>query len=155
MNKKAFSIFVMTTLFMLAPLSADAEIIEPQNEPLNDSEQSRDEGLIISRSLYVSNDSDTIFITSKTLSNNTMAEIGEINIEVQRSSNGINGWTTYTTAPKQTNYNSNAHYLDDYGIDVSNGYYYRVKLTHYAKEQGWFFPDSQSITVTSGVLWIN
>ena len=38
-----------------------------------------------------------------------MAEIGETNIEVQRSANGTDGWITYTTVPKQTNYDSTSH----------------------------------------------
>lgn len=156
--KKTLSFCIGTIFCLLTPISAFAEEIGSSNntmEQASNSEQTRDNGLISNRNLFVSNDSDTIFINSKTISYNTMAEIGEINIEVQRSSNGINGWTTYTTVPNQINYDSCEHYLDHYGIDVSSGYYYRIKLTHYAKEQGWFFPDSQSFTVTSSVLFIN
>ncbi len=45
-------------------------------------------------------------------------------------------------------------FLDKYAVTVQGGYYYRVTLTHYAKEQTWFFPDEQSVTNTSSYVWV-
>ena len=44
--------------------------------------------------------------------------------------------------------------LDKYAVTVQGGYYYRVTLTHYAKEQTWFFPDEQSVSNTSSYVWV-
>lgn len=44
--------------------------------------------------------------------------------------------------------------LANYAVAVQGGYYYRVQLTHYAKEDTWWFPDEQSVTNTSSYVWI-
>lgn len=161
MNVNQVTAFCMTAaICMSIPCRTIVSAAETNSNSMsttqsNDEDQQREAGLITRSHLSVSGNSSTFFITSYTISNNIMAEIGETNIEVQRSANGTDGWITYTTVPKQTNYDSTSHYLNSYGVNVTSGYYYRVKLTHYAKEQGWFFPDSQSISVTSSVLWIN
>ena len=153
MNARIALIACLTAaVCMLVPVSAFAEKAAVPSGQTQEPEMPRDVGLISDYSLSVSNDSDTVYITAQTISNRTMAEIGEINIEVQRSANGVNGWSAYATVPKQTNYNSGSHYLSSYGVDVASGYYYRVKLTHYAEEDAWFWPETQSINRTSGIM---
>jgi hypothetical protein len=48
-----------------------------------------------------------------------------------------------------------SHSLNNFLIAVPGGYYYRVTLTNYAKEYGWFFPSSQSITTTSSAVYVS
>lgn len=160
MNINRVVAFCITAVICLsAPFGTIVSATETNSQSmimtqLNNEDQQRDAGLIKSHLLSVASNPNEVLITSYTICNDIMAEIGETNIEVQRSSNGTSGWITYTTVPQQINYDSASHYLNSYVVNVTSGYYYRVKVTHYAKEQGWFFPDSQSINVTSSVLWI-
>lgn len=152
--KRAFASCATAFICMLMPFSAfaeETELFESANgyEQLEESDLSRDEGLIKSRSLTVSNDSDTVFITTTTTSLGAMQKIGVIDIEIQQSANGVNGWSVYTTVSDKTNSGVSYHYLDHYGVDVATGYYYRVKLTHYAKN---YSSTTQSATVTSGIM---
>jgi hypothetical protein len=41
---------------------------------------------------------------------------------------------------------------NDYDVPVSSNYYYQVVGTHDVKENGWWFPKSQSFNQTSGVM---
>ncbi len=83
-----------------------------------------------------------------------MAKIGFTNISVQRSYSGSSGWTTEFSLDDDTAKNTDTHYKSNEYHSVMGGYYYRVKLDHYAKEKGWFFPGSQSITNYSNVVWV-
>ncbi len=83
-----------------------------------------------------------------------MAEIGITDIQVQQSANGVSGWTTCIPEFDLTGTNVSAYYVNDYGVSVTSGYYYRVVVTHYAKETGWWFPKSQSFNQTSGVMHV-
>jgi hypothetical protein len=83
-----------------------------------------------------------------------MAKIGFKNIKIQQSTSSTGSWSNYFEPSDQMAENKKSHYLDDFLISVPGGYYYRVQLTFYAKETGWFFPDSQSITVTSNVVYV-
>lgn len=152
--KRAFASCATAFICMLMPFSAfaeETELFESANgyEQLVESDLSRDAGLIKSHSLTVSNDSDTVFITTSTTSLGAMKKIGVIDIEIQQSANGVNGWSVYTTVSDQTNSDVSYHYLYNYGVDVTSGYYYRVKLTHYAKN---YSSTTQSVTVTSGIM---
>lgn len=111
-------------------------------------------GLIILHSLSFSAGTAKVYITGKTIGSDIMAKIGFIDIEIQRSPNGYNGWTTVSTPSDLILQNAASYEINKYPISVTGGYYYRVHLTHYAKETGWFFPDSQSITVYSGAIWV-
>lgn len=111
-------------------------------------------GLISYYSLMISADVRKVKITATTYGTDVMAKIGFTNIKVQHSSNGSTGWVTEKTPTDQTDTDTNYYGLDGFSVDVSGGYYYRVVLDHYAKEQGWFFPSSQSIANTSNVVWV-
>lgn len=142
---------------MLAPLSVFAEETAPQS-PADSGENSgnpaepNDAFLIISHDLSCYNDSSKVYITSSTLASAVMAEIGIIDIQIQQSANGVNGWTTCVPEFDLTDTNVSAYYVHDYGVPVTYGYYYRVVVTHYAKETGFWFPQSQSVNQTSGVM---
>jgi hypothetical protein len=84
-----------------------------------------------------------------------MAEIGFKNIKIQRSSNGTSGWTDEDTRYPDIITNANYHEKNNESVPVVGGYYYRVVLDHYAKETGWWFPGSQSITGYSNVVWVS
>jgi len=64
-----------------------------------------------------------------------MAEIGFTNIEVQRSTTGTSGWVTEFTPVDDTVTNATSHTKNNEARSVG-GYYYRVKLYHYAKDTG-------------------
>ena len=76
--------------------------------------------------------------------------IGFKDIVVEYSTNQSN-WDTYTTIGDILNSSASSCYLNNYSIPVTNGYYYRVTLKHYAKESGWF-GSSQSEPNTSNVV---
>lgn len=111
-------------------------------------------GLIESYSLSLSGSIRSIYITATTIGTETMAKIGFTNISVQHSYNGTSGWSTEYSLDDDTVTNNDVHYKNSEYHSVMGGYYYRVKLDHYAKEKGWFFPGSQSITNYSNVVWV-
>lgn len=82
-----------------------------------------------------------------------MSEIGFIDIKIQRSSD-LTNWTTEKTVSDKLAEDTISYSLTKYAVSVQGGYYYRVTLTHYAKEQTWFFPDEQSVTNTSSYVWV-
>lgn len=110
-------------------------------------------GLISSYSMICAAGTKTIYITATTTGNDVMSKIGFIDITIQRSSD-LTNWTTEKTLSDKIKENATTYSLDKYAVSVQGGYYYRVTLTHYAKEQTWFFPDEQSVTSTSAYLWV-
>ena len=111
-------------------------------------------GLIYSYSLSISAGTGCVYITASTIGTETMGKIGFQNIEVQRSSNGSTGWTTELPLDNDVVKNASVHTKSGEYHPVAGGYYYRVKLDHYAKDKGFWFPDSQSITNYSNVVWV-
>lgn len=111
-------------------------------------------GLIMTYSLQISGTSKKVSISGKTLGTDTMAKIGFINIEIQRSSNGSSGWTKELGLDDDIATNTHFHNKVSEQHNVAGGYYYRVKLDHYAKETGWWFPSSQTVTNYSNVVWV-
>ncbi len=83
-----------------------------------------------------------------------MEKIGFKDITVQRSTNGSTNWNDEVSISDKIITDALYHSLDHYSVSVTGGYYYRIMLTHYAKEKGWFFPSSQSITNYSNVVWV-
>ena len=96
---------------------------------------------------------NTLMIDASTVGTAEMAEIGIVDIVVQHSSDKVN-WVDEVSVSDMLNEDAIDFYLDDYGVPVISGYYYRVVVTHYAKEQGWFFPSTQSIENASTAVWI-
>ena len=140
-----------------SPVMVFAEETDPYvtgtyGENLGNPDEPNDVNLITSYSLYCYKSSNTIYITSSTIGNKILAENGITNIQVQRSINGVSGWETCIPQFKLTETYAVSCYVNDYPVQVESGYYYRVVVTHYAKETGFWFPKSQSIQQTSGVM---
>ncbi len=127
---------------------------EPQNTSRVAADDTKAAGLIRTYSLVISASARTVNITAATYGYETMAKIGFTNIEVQRSTNGTSGWTAELTPIDDTVTNAESHTKNNEARSVVGGYYYRVKLDHYAKETGWIFPSSQSITNYSNAVWV-
>ena len=110
------------------------------------------EGLISGYNLSISKSGNTLYINADTYAFSIMKTIGFKDIVVEYSSNA-NDWYTYDDdIPSQTTSNAYSYSLVNFSIPVENGYYYRVTLTHYAKETGWIFGNSQSVPNTSNVV---
>lgn len=111
-------------------------------------------GLISNYTLYCGPGVSGIEITASVAGTDQMAKIGFKDIKVQRSITGNGGWTTVVEPNDQVIQNAYSHQLSAYPISVSGGYYYRVILTNYAKEMGWFFPKTQEVSCTSNVIFL-
>lgn len=109
-------------------------------------------GLISGNSLSCSVGSKTVYINATTKSASSMEKIGFKDIKIQRSSDGVN-WTTEKNVGDLLKQSTSSYGLQNYAVSVKGGYYYRVTLTHYAKESG-LFGSSQSISNTSYNVWI-
>ena len=89
-------------------------------------------------------------IVAYTLCTDVYDTVGFKDITIQRWINGtwsnVSVWSAYQ--------NNTSSYLYDYSTAVTGGYYYRVALTHYAKEGWWIFADTQEIYNETSYLWI-
>lgn len=148
-GKKLLVLLMMFTMLLGCPIQVNA-MMDNDNTCAPDSV-----GLIINHSYSISSGNKRIYINANVTASDIMAEIGFKNIKVQQSSNGTSGWTTYFAPSNQVITDAKKHSLEDFLISVPGGYYYRFELTNYAKEYGWFFPDSQSITVTSNAVYVS
>ncbi len=158
--KRIFVACLAATIVLSTPVSVfadevEASKMESHEENITIPDEPNDINLIVNYGLSCYSSSNNIYITSFTVGNKILSEIGIINIQVQRSTNGINGWTTCKPQFDITEDDSSACYVDDYQIPVTSGYYYRVVVTHYAKEKGLWFPKSQSVSQTSGVMRVD
>ncbi len=153
-HKKLLSIFMAVSILVVNYSAMSVSADETTTVQTTTSDNVKSEGLILSATLSITAATKKVRINAKTFGTDTMAKIGFKNIEIQRSSNGSTGWTKELDLNDDVANNTNYHYKDNEGHSVSGGYYYRVKLDHYAKETGWFFPSSQSITNYSNVVWV-
>lgn len=110
-------------------------------------------GLIAGYTLSFSGGSKTVNINAAIYGNYVLGKIGFKNIKIQRSSNQ-NTWTTEKTVPDKLSEGAMQKLLSGYSVSVKGGYYYRVVMDMYAKEDTWWFPETQSITVTSNSVWV-
>lgn len=110
------------------------------------------EGLISDYSLSISKNGNMLYINANTSAFSIMKTIGFTNIVVEYSTN-TNNWYTYDNdISPQTTSNAYSYSLVNFPVPVENGYYYRVALNHYAKETGWLFGNSQSVSNISNVV---
>ena len=156
--KKNISVLLSLTLCLFAnpQMQVEASDIEISSTAVSATETNvspLSEGLIESCFVYCSRGTKTLYLTAYTEGSEIMGKIGFKNIAVQRSSDN-KSWTTETNISDDIAEDVASHYIDNHAISVKGGYYYRVKLTHYAKEQTWFFPNSQSVDNTSSSVWI-
>lgn len=145
------SIIMMSVSFSIRASAAD---LCCNYESEADTNETRAEGLIVSFYLSMATASKQVQISASTRGYETMAKIGFKDITVQRSTNGSTNWTDEVYVGNNIISDDVIHSLNHFPVSVTGGYYYRIMLTHYAKETGWFFPSSQSITNYSNVLWV-
>lgn len=112
-------------------------------------------GLITSYTHSLSSGTSRVLLNASIKASAIMAEIGFKDIKIQKSTSSTGSWSTYFAPSNQLATNTKAHSLSNFLIAVPSGYYYRVQMTLYAKETGWFFPDSESITVTTNVVYVS
>ena len=151
MNKILLSFGVMGVLAYCVPAMPTNAISISNN--CNSTIQPYAAGLIYSYDLSVSSLNGMLAISGKTVSSDTMKSIGYKDIEIQRSSDGIN-WSKEKDLTDLLNSNTNKYTLNYYTVSVKGGYYYRVSCKHYAKESG-LFGSSQSVSNTSNSVWID
>lgn len=148
-KSKLFAVLTAAMLFAVMPLqvvAAEAPTEEAEAAPLAT-------GLISSYSLRGYYGYNTLMVDASTYAFEEMAKIGIIDIVVQHSKDKTT-WVDEVDVDDMINKNAYSFSISEYGIPVISGYYYRIEVTHYAKEKGWFFPSSQKITVTSTPVWI-
>ncbi|MCM1529775.1 MAG: hypothetical protein NC093_07245 [Alistipes sp.] len=158
MKKSFAAVGIANLLCILTPMQAQAAEIDTADKPyLTVSETSGimpyAEWLITNHSLSCSAATKAVEITSKTSASSSMAKIGFKNIVIQRSSDKVN-WTDEVDVGDKLKSSASTYSLANYSVSVKGGYYYRVKLTHYAKESG-LFGSSQSVDVTSNSVWVS
>ena len=110
-------------------------------------------GLISSYYIVCTAGTGSITFSSRTNATQVVAKIGQKNIRVQRSTNGTDGWTDYLAFADHFSEDVTFCYFSPETVSVPSGYY-RIILTHYAKEKGWFFPKTQSVEQTSVVVHV-
>lgn len=109
-------------------------------------------GLIYGYYISASASSGKLILNGYTRTNSTMKSIGYKDISIEYSSDGVN-WDEEKPLDDLLKSGS-SYYLNDYSVSVVGGYYYRVKLNHYAKESG-LFGSSQSVENISNSVWID
>lgn len=114
----------------------------------------RTEGLIAAHSATCTAGTKRVYITAQTTGAEEMSEIGFLDVRVERSSDRTN-WTTEVNLGDMIAEDTDFYSLTNYSVTVSGGYYYRVTLTHYAKEDTWFFPDKQKVVHTTSYVWVS
>lgn len=152
--KSSMTLFcsVLLAACMTVSVSADAvtEVPAAATEEVVDGSQ-----LILSRYLLCTASKNILYITANVSGTDVMGEIGLIDFVIERSSSGTGGWITTTyEVPNQIDKNTDMSSMAQYPVYVAGGYYYRVTVTFYAKDKGWFFPSKQEETVTSNVVWV-
>lgn len=155
MNLKSLAVVVSCMCCLSVPVQANAA--EKETVAVNAVSTGEVEplaaGLISTFLLSCTSGTKTVYITAATYANERMSEIGFTDIKIQRSSDRTN-WTTEKTVSDMIKEDSSNYLLDSYAVTVQGGYYYRVQLTHYAKEDTWWFPDEQTVTNTSSYVWV-
>lgn len=155
--KKILSTVTSLVLLMTlsAPVHALAEEEVSETVPTDESAIVYSDGLIRSDdcSIQCSGGTRILYLTASVYSNSTLGEIGFKNIRIERTSDH-RSWTEEKTISDIVYEDTNSTSLNRYAISVNGGYYYRVVLDFYAKEDTWWFPESQTISATSNSVWV-
>lgn len=137
-------------------ITVDSEVLvnsEISADSIESADNARSVGLISFFAIMCTAGKKTIYLTAETRCTDVMGELGFTDIVVQRSTDK-NSWTDERTVTDYIIYNNLSYKLKDLAISVEGGYYYRVVLKHYAKENTWWFPDEEYCTNTSYEIWI-
>lgn len=152
MNKKALALGIASILIYSVP-AMPVKAVSNTYTSVSDTNQVRTAGLISNCSLSVLSGNKTLYISGEIEAVGNMKSIGYKDISIQYSSDNVN-WTEEKSINDLLKSDSSTYYLNKYSVSVKGGYYYRVKLNHYAKEKGWF-GSSQSVENTSNSVWIS
>lgn len=156
MNKKFLSIMLSGLMLASVPIQMCANAIEDNTSNNLSTENTVSvyaAGLITKYSLSCEGGSKTVYINASVYGSEIMGKIGFKNIKIQRSSDK-NTWTTEKTISDQISKDAAQKKMTRYAVSVSGGYYYRVVLENYAKEDTWWFPDTQTVQAISNTVWI-
>lgn len=156
MKKKILSVALSALLLAVMPAQFYSNAAEYDNANVSTTNSGVSvyaAGLIATYSLSCSGGSKTVYINAEICGNYTLAKIGFKNIKIQRSSDQ-NTWTTEKTVSDKLSESAMQKLLSGYAVSVEGGYYYRVVMDMYAKEDTWWFPKTQSVTVTSNSVWV-
>ena len=152
MNKTFLALGVVGVLTYSVPTMPAKAFSNPNMQTVSTEEQERTAGLISNYNLYVSTDNGAIILGGITRASISMKSIGYKDISIEYSSDNVN-WKKEKSVDDLLKSGS-SYYLNNYPVSVKGGYYYRVSLTHYAKESG-LFGSSQSVPNTSTSVWID
>ena len=147
--KKLISLFMALMVVSAVPMNASAEEITEYQQPEVTDEIVETVGYISDYSNTISTGTKKIHMNISTYGYFTMSEIGFVDIDIERSSDNVN-FTHERYADDKTITNSSSYHIGDYSWNVSGGYYYRVKVTHYAR----YGSSTESITSTSNSVWV-
>ena len=152
MNKAFLALGVVGVLTYSVPTTPAKAFSNPNTETVSTENQTRTAGLIYQYNVSVSSSNGELVIDGYTRCTDTMKTIGYKNISIEYSTDNAN-WKEEKSIGDLLK-SGNNYYLNDYSVSVRGGYYYRVSLTHYAKESG-LFGSSQSVPNTSNSVWID
>ncbi len=154
-NKLLSFVLSVTLLSSLSPVynvSALEETATYETEAYG--EENRAAGLISSYAIGCTGGSKTVYLTAEVFGTEIMSKIGFKNIKIQRSSNQ-SSWTTEKTLSDMISEDVSLKKLSLYPVSVDGGYYYRIVLDNYAKENTWWFPETQTVQAISSSVWIS
>ena len=157
MKKKILSVALSALLLAVTPVqfyTNAAEYDDANVSTTNSGVSVYAAGLISNYALSCESGSKTVYINAEVYGTAKMAKIGFKNIKIQRSSDK-NNWTTEKTVSDQISEDAIQKKLSRYSVSVEGGYYYRVVLDNYAKEDTWWFPETQTVENISNSVWVS
>ncbi|MBO5319217.1 MAG: hypothetical protein J6B01_05350 [Ruminococcus sp.] len=156
MKNKILSVVLSGLLLAVTPVQLCTNAAENDNantSAVNSEASVYTAGLITGSDLSCTAGSKTVYITATVYCNEIMSEIGFRNIKIQRSSDK-QSWTTEKTIPDQISEDTSQKKLLNYSVSVQGGYYYRIFLDNYAKENTWLSPEIQYSLALSRSVWV-
>mgnify|MGYP007065776619 FL=1 len=153
MNKTFLALGVVGVLTYSVPTMPAKAFSNPNTKTISTENQTRTAGLIHQYNVSVLSSNGKLVIDGYTRCTNTMKSIGYKSISIEYSTDNAN-WKEEKYIGDLLKSSNSYYYLNDYSVSVKGGYYYRVSLTHYAKESG-LFGSSQSVPNTSNSVWID
>lgn len=155
MKNKFFSVMLSGLLLASMPIQMYTNAVEDNSANTLSTENAVSvyaAGLISTCALSCSGGSKSICINATVYGTDTMAKIGFKNIRIQKLSN--NKWEKEKNIDDQISKDISYKVLSNYSESVAGGYYYRVVIDNYAKENTWWFPKTQTVESISNTIWI-
>lgn len=157
MKTKFFSAILSGLLMTSLPAQINAKAIDESSATVL-SVESGDSidaaGLICDYAVSCTAGTKCVYISAEVYGTQKLAKIGFTNIKVQYSSDKSH-WETEKPVSEQVIEDDYSHLLSDYKVTVKGGYYYRIVLDAYAKEDTWWFPTTQTAEGISNVVWVS